>query len=49
MSESLLAFASQPPVALNLEYLQDFLDRTLGRIMIGEMFVMPGVSAGCRR
>jgi hypothetical protein len=49
MSESSLAFASLPPLALNLDNLQEFLDRTHGRIMIGEMLTVSAVIAGCGR
>jgi hypothetical protein len=46
MGESSLAFASPPPLALNLDNLQQFLDRTHSRIMIGEMLTVSGVTAG---
>jgi hypothetical protein len=41
-----LAFASPPPLALNLDSLQEFLDRTRSRIMIGEMLTFSGETAG---
>ncbi|HXN20770.1 MAG TPA: hypothetical protein VN875_20730 [Candidatus Binatus sp.] len=49
MSEPSLAFASRPPLALNLDNLQEFLDRTHSRIMIDEMLTVSGVTAGCGR
>jgi hypothetical protein len=48
MSESSLAFAS-PPLALNLENLQEFLDRTHNRIVISEIPTVSGVTSGCAR
>jgi hypothetical protein len=49
MSESSLAFALPPPLALNLDNLQEFFDRTHGRILIGEMLTVSGGAAGCGR
>jgi hypothetical protein len=49
MSESPLAFASPTPLALNLDNLQEFLDRTPSRIMTGETLTVSGATAGCRR
>jgi hypothetical protein len=49
MGESSLASASPASLALNLETLQDFLDRILGPIMTGEMLTVPGVSGGSGR
>lgn len=49
MIESSLAFASPPPLALNLYNLQKFLDRTHNGIMTGEMLTVPGVTAGLSR
>jgi hypothetical protein len=49
MSESPLAFTSPLRLALNLDNLQEFLDRTHSRIMIGEMLTVSGATAGCGR
>jgi hypothetical protein len=49
MSEWSLAFASLPPLSPDLEDLQESVDRTHGRIMIGEMLTVSRVTAGCGR
>jgi hypothetical protein len=48
ISESSPAFAS-PPAALNLANLQEFLDHTHSRIMIGEMLTVCGMTSACGR
>jgi hypothetical protein len=49
MSESSLAFASPPPLALNPDNRQEFLDRTHSQITIGEMLTVSGATTGCGR